>query len=300
MPNYGISPGPRVATVVLNWNGWVDTLECLRSLSELDYKTHTLFVVDNGSTDDSLQRIREGFPSVELIVNDRNLGFAGGCNVGIARALQWDAKYVWLLNNDAVVDPHALSAMVEVAELDSGAGAIGSSIYYFDEPLAIQAWGGGRVDFWLGRVRHIVAPIPSSDIHYITGTSLLIRSEALRQVGGLDSSFFMYWEDADFSFRLRKAGWRLAVATESKVWHKESRSAGRGSRRDSLLTCSQIKFVARHAPCPLFTNVVGITGKILKSVIRTDWQRLQSIFVGVLDGIRPDRHNRNGRHQIAP
>src|SRR6185437_10648931 len=284
MVNKGNDSSPKAATVVLNWNGWADTIECLRSLSALDYPSHAIFVVDNGSTDDSLERIQEAFPSVELIPNYENLGFAGGCNVGIAKALEWGAKYIWLLNNDAIADPHALSAMVNVAEFDPGVGAVGSIIYDFHKPQEIQAWGGGRVDFWLGRVRHIVTAVPSSYIHYITGTSLLIRDEALRQVGGLDNSFFMYWEDADLSFRLRKAGWRLAVAPQSKVWHKESQSAGKGSRRDSLLTCSQIRFVARHAPFPLYTNIVGIAGKLAKSALKTDWRRIRSIYIGVLDG----------------
>src|SRR5207248_2442103 len=158
--------------------------------------------------------------------------------------------YVWLLNNDTIVDAHALSAMIAVAEGDAKIGAVGSVIYYHDEPRGVQAWGGGRVE-WLGRVRHMTVPVPFEELHYVTGTSLLIRTAAIEQIGFLDTSFFMYWEDADFSFRLRKAGWLLAVAPDSKIWHKESKSSGRSSWRDSLLTTSQIRFLVQHARFPL-------------------------------------------------
>src|SRR5215472_473937 len=112
----------------------------------------------------------------------------------------------------------SLSAMVAVAEGDAKIGAVGSVIYYHDDPGCIQAWGGGHVDLWWGRVKHLTSPVPCNQLHYITGTSLLVRTAAIHQVGPLDRSFFMYWEDAEFSFRLRKGGWNLAVAAGSQIW----------------------------------------------------------------------------------
>src|SRR5579863_8615618 len=109
---------PKVSVIVLNWNGGNDTVGCLSSLQRLNYENCSVIVIDNGSTDDSPALIREAFPDVELLETGQNLGFAGGCNVGIRRALAQRADFIWLLNNDTTVHPDALNAMVEKAETD--------------------------------------------------------------------------------------------------------------------------------------------------------------------------------------
>jgi GT2 family glycosyltransferase len=114
----------------------------LSSLEFLDYPDYKVIVVDNGSTDNSVAEIRKAHPQITLLETGRNLGFAGGNNVGIRYALEQGADYVWLLNNDTKADPHALTAMVEVAESDPRIGAVGSVLYYMDEPERVQAWGG--------------------------------------------------------------------------------------------------------------------------------------------------------------
>src|ERR1017187_67190 len=139
------SSKPRVCVALLNWNGWRDTVECLTSLQKLDYEECELLVIDNASTNDSVLRIRERFAPIKIIQLEKNLGFAGGCNVGIRYAISHGAQYAWLLNNDTKVDPSALRALVEVAEADGCVGAVGSIIYDMQHPRRIQAWGGGRV-----------------------------------------------------------------------------------------------------------------------------------------------------------
>jgi GT2 family glycosyltransferase len=220
---------PRVLVIVLNWNGCDDTLSCLSSLEKLDYPNHEVVVVDNGSTDDSEVRIREAYPDIVLLQTGRNLGFAGGNNVGIRYALGQGADYIWLLNNDTVVAPDALRTMVDVAMGDSDVGAVGSELYYMNEQDKIQAYGGGWVSLWSGRSRHYTARVPPDELRYITGASLLLGHDILDQVGLLDERFFMYWEDADYAFRIREAGWKLAVAPECRVWHKESASLSKRS-----------------------------------------------------------------------
>lgn len=271
----------QVAIIVLNWNGWRDTLECLASLKNLNYPNYRIIVVDNASTDDSVTRVHDAHAGLLLIVNDRNLGFGGGCNVGIRRALQEGADYVWLLNNDTKVDPHALTALVEKAECDPKIGAAGSVLYYMDEPGRVQAWGGGYVNFWLGVSRHRYAPAPENRLHYLTGASLLLRREALEQVGLFDEKFFMYWEDADFGFRLRRAGWKLAVASGARVWHKESASLGKKSPvLDEYFNASAVRFFRRHAPWPLLPIAVGVGGRLLKRIFRCDWERVRAVWRG--------------------
>ncbi len=200
----------KVFTVVLNWNGWRDTAACVSSLRQLRYKNHDVLVVDNGSTDRSVFELHAEFPALNIIETGRNIGFAAGCNVGIQRALKQRADFVWLLNNDTIVDPEALQCLVDKAHVDRRIAAVGSAIYFMEEPQHLQAWGGGHVNFWLGRSRHFPAPVPDDAVEFITGASMLVSRGALDSVGLLDEQFFMYWEDADFCFRLRNAKWKLA------------------------------------------------------------------------------------------
>ena len=143
---------PRVAVIVLNWNGREDTLECLRSIRSIAYSNFGVIVVDNGSTDGSVAAIRASQPSVEVIDTGENLGFAGGNNVGIRRALELGADYVLLLNNDTVVDPGLLRAFVAAAALHPEAGAFGAKIYFHSEPTRIW-YAGARWEAGAGELR---------------------------------------------------------------------------------------------------------------------------------------------------
>src|SRR3989304_8553833 len=128
---------PPVYVIVLSWNGKNDTLECLASLQQLTYPNARVVVVDNASSDGTCDAIRSAFPNIELIVNNSNLRFAGGNNVGIRRSLERGAKYVLVLNNDTVVDRDFLSRLVEAAESDKKIGVVGPKIYYYDKPRRI-------------------------------------------------------------------------------------------------------------------------------------------------------------------
>jgi len=118
---------PKVVIIVLNWNGWRDTIECLESLQRLTYPNYQVIVVDNGSTDDSVGRIRRAYPNVVLIETDENLGYAGGNNVGINYALKHGTEYVLILNNEVKIEPNVLTVMIEVAK-QSGVSVIGGLV----------------------------------------------------------------------------------------------------------------------------------------------------------------------------
>ncbi|MCX7596938.1 MAG: glycosyltransferase family 2 protein, partial [Fischerella sp.] len=136
----------KVFVILLNWNGWQDTVKCIVSLKGLSYPNYEIVVLDNASTNDSVEQIRAAHPDVTLIETGANLGFAGGNNVGIRYALEHGAEYIWLLNNDTIVDANALSAMVTKAESDPKIGLVGSVLYYMNNPGSVQAWGGGTVN----------------------------------------------------------------------------------------------------------------------------------------------------------
>ncbi|MDA8152505.1 MAG: glycosyltransferase family 2 protein [Acidithiobacillus sp.] len=291
MEGNDVKAEPTVYIILLNWHGWRDTIACLDSLASLDYTNYRVLVVDNGSTDDSVARIRAAHPEAPIIETGRNLGFSGGCNVGVRHALEEGTDYIWLLNNDTTVDFQALSAMVAVAEANPRVGAIGSVLYYLDNPKDIQAWGGGRVCFWSGRTRHHLGPVPGARLHYLTAASILLRRRALEEVGLLDeNTFFMYWEDTDFSFRLRKAGWHLAVADQSIVLHREHAATGKGSPLlDYYFNESAVRFFRRYASIPAWPISIGVLGRLAKRVLRGNLPGFVSTLRGTYAGLGKNR-----------
>jgi GT2 family glycosyltransferase len=150
-----------------------------------------------------------------------------------------------------------------------------------DEPDRLQVWGGGVVNFWLGRSRHFLESVPDSKIEFITGASLLLRCSAVETLGLLDERFFMYWEDADYCFRLRRAGWRVAVAGNSRVWHKEQGSVGKNSALlDTYFNRSARRFFARHSPIPFLSIWSGVALRLGKRVVIGDWERARAVWAG--------------------
>ncbi|MEW6611380.1 MAG: glycosyltransferase family 2 protein [Pseudomonadota bacterium] len=278
----------KVAVIILNWNGWPDTLACMHALTALEYPDYEVLVVDNGSSDDSIIRIREVYPNASIIENERNLGFGGGCNVGIHHALSRGADFIWLLNNDTRVEPDTLSALMNVALSDPKIGAVGSVLFYMDAPGNIQAWGGGWVNLWSGLSRHAKQATMGRELHYITAASVLLRREALLSVGAFDDkNFFMYWEDADLCFRLRRGGWRLAVAPQARVWHKESASLkDRKPLLDKYYNTSSVRFLRRYAPLPWIPIIFSSAARLFRRAIRGDWPRVRAVWDGIVEGAR--------------
>lgn len=221
---------PSVFVVIVNWNGVSDTLECLESLCNLEYPDLQVVLVDNGSEDDSIEAVRRKYPSTRIIANSRNLGFTGGNNVGIRCALENGADYVWLLNNDTIVDRSTLSSLVGVAESDPGIGIVGSKIYSFSEPGVIS-FAGATIDWVKGKSSHIGRGEVDngqydrvSEVDRVSGCSMLVKKEVCEKVGLLDEAFFLFVEDVDWCVRAKLAGFRINFAPSSNVWHKEGSS----------------------------------------------------------------------------
>ena len=231
----------KVAAVVLSWNGKEDTLACLRSLEGEDAD---VIVVDNASEDGTADAVT----GAEVIRNDRNLGYAGGMNVGIARALERGADAVLLLNNDVEVEPGAIGALVAAAD---GAGAVCPVIVFADDPGRIW-YSGARFDPRRGyNGRHRTdEPSALRETERICGAAVLVPRKTLERVGVFDEGLFAYVEDADWSLRARAAGVDLVVEPRSRVRHKVSASTG-GEGSDSALyysTRNTLAVCERHAP----------------------------------------------------
>jgi GT2 family glycosyltransferase len=222
-----------VVTVVLNWNGRDDTLACLESLERLDWPSHATIVVDNGSTDGSVEAIEAENPEVIVVPTGRNLGFAAGNNVGLRAALAAGADYVMLLNNDTLVAPDLLRHLVSEAERRPDAGALCPLIYYLDRPDRIW-YAGARFDARRGHNGRHTGYGETDRGQYDrvretgrgTGAAMLVRRAAIEEVGLLDGELYLQVEDVEWSLRMRRAGWRIFFVPAGKVWHRVSVTTG--------------------------------------------------------------------------
>jgi GT2 family glycosyltransferase len=218
-----------VVVVVLNWNNISDTLECLDSLACSDYKDLRTWVVDNGSSQDPTSILQTRHPSARILRNTENLGYGGGNNVGLREAIASRATYVLLLNNDATVAPDTVSRLVAAADADQQIGMATPVVFYHDRPTEVY-WDGGFIDWDSGETWHdshrFAAEGNVRPSEWLDGCSLLVRTAALRDVGLLDERYFLYFEDAEWSIRSGRRGWKNVVVLDARVWHKVSRSTG--------------------------------------------------------------------------
>ncbi len=220
---------PTIAVILLNWNGKRDTLECLDSLQKVGYSHFQVIIVDNGSKDNSVAIFREKYPRIPILETGQNLGFAGGNNAGIEWALRHGADWILLLNNDTVVAPDFLDAFLAAAKEKPKAGILGAKILRYDNPQMIDhlggAWNFERGEFssfHSGEADHPYFQMQSVD--YVCGAGFLMRRAVVEAIGYLEPQFFLFWEESDFCFRAKKAGFEVWTAPSAKIWHKVSSS----------------------------------------------------------------------------
>lgn len=283
----------RVAVVILNWNGWADSVAAVESVARQRTRAEWTIVVDNASTDGSEAELRARCPNAVVLQSGANLGFAGGNNVGVRWALAQGADAVWLLNNDAVADEGALEALVALDERRPEVGAIGTLIYEFQRRDRLQCWGGGWVNLWAGRAREFDHQVPEAQLDYLSGCSLYLPRRALERSGLLDEGFFMYFEDTELSLRYRRDGWALAVAETARVFHKGGASSTPGRRQSSWRTQSLLRILKLHAPSYLASAALSTTLRGTSMLLRRQWDQLGGLAVDVArNARRPDRRPR--------
>lgn len=235
----------RVSVVIVNWNGKNDTVDCLSSLRKLKTQDYDLrvYVIDNGSTDDSVDVIRREHDWVTVVETGENLGFSGGTNVGIRRALREKAQYVWLLNNDTIVDRDALSVLD--AFTDENIGIAGSKIYFApgkeyhrnryskNEQGKVIWYAGGQIDWANMYASHRGVDFVDTgqfrsveDTPFVTGCSMIVRRSVYDAIGLLDERYYLYLEDVDFCLRAKRHGFRIVFVPSSVLWHIGAGSSG--------------------------------------------------------------------------
>ncbi len=220
---------PKIAIIVLNWNGVQDTLACLESLKKLTYPNFEVIVVDNGSTDGSITAIGSRFSEHLLIENQINFGFAEGNNIGLRTAMQRGADLFFLLNNDTVVASDILEQFTKTFQTFPEAAILGAKILLFNERETLDHLGGmwngqtGVFTFTGMRDREGNWQTPQ-ELDYVCGAGMIVKKSVIEAVGYFDPRFFLIWEESDYCFRARAAGFKVMTCPQAKLWHKVSAS----------------------------------------------------------------------------
>jgi GT2 family glycosyltransferase len=243
--------------IVLSWNGREDTERCLDALAKVREPPVRIVCVDNGSTDGSVDAVRDRHPEAHLIENGRNLGFAGGCNVGIRWALAQGAEWMVLVNNDAVVAPDAVAAFDSAAQQRPEPGVLAGKLYRADRPDRIW-YAGQRFLAWLGYSgRHRgegrrdgpryerLSPTDRAN-----GALMAISRATIESVGLLDEELFAYVEDVDYSLRARAAGFELLFVPSARAWHRVGASSAAAAHNSYYGTRNMVVVCERHRPLP--------------------------------------------------
>lgn len=217
----------RIAIILLNWNAYFHSRNCIHSLSKVNSLTFDVILVDNASTDDSILKLKEEFPHIQFIQATQNLGFTGGNNVGLKKALESNYEYVMLLNNDVFVDSNYLYHLINYFDFHSEVGAVQPLIY--NHPDRFKIWnGGGEFNRISGRTDSSKSNLSNDEPHeidWISGCAFMIRTSVLNQVGLFNEKYFAYYEDVDLSFRIREAGYKLMLIPLSVIYHIEGGSS---------------------------------------------------------------------------
>jgi len=278
---------PLVVSVILNTNRREDTLECLRSLERSTYPHHQVVVLDNASSDGSVEAIAAAHPWVHTVRLEENRGYAGNNNVGIEWALERGADWIVLLNEDTVVDPECLSWMIQTGERDERIGVVGPLVFHFESPDTIQSAGGRLSRYW--QATHIGANerplgrfVDPREVDWISGCCIMVRRKVFEEAGLIDARYFYYWEETELCIRARKHGWRIVHVPKARLWHKGVQvdyspppSVTYYATRNRLLTLSKHR-------APLLVRLVAwaeLARTLSSWTVRPKWRAL-----------RPHRH----------
>ncbi len=220
---------PQVAIIILNWNQYEDTSECLRSIGKMRYENYRVIVVDNNSSDGSCERLEGEFRDVIFLKNSDNLGFAGGMNMGIDYVLKNEFDHVLILNSDTVVSAQLLYRLVDLCGSEKEIGIAGPVIFNYYRPKEID-YAGGAVHLRYGRIKHLkTIPRNSSpfETEFMTGCCMMIPVPVIKECGIFDSDLFLLCEDLDISLRYRNRGYKIFCDPKAVVWHKISTKINR-------------------------------------------------------------------------
>lgn len=293
-PGYGKS----LAVIILNMNGCDVLTDCLDTIRKSHYTDFFTIVVDNASTDNTVETLQRDYPEVDVISLPENLGFTGGNNKGMERALERGASALLLLNNDTILDEDCLGEMMRGLESSPDIGAVTPKIYFHTHPDFIWC-AGGTYSLWTGIARHHGLRkskddprySKEEDVGFATGCALCVKREVADKIGLLDDDLFIYNEDGDYSLRIRAAGYRIRYIPSSVMWHREGWDSRRSSgqkRRLHLCTRNILRIHKKHRTWPqalvfypwFAFRWVALAGG--RAITRGDWDTAKGIGAGII------------------
>lgn len=277
---------PKVFVLILSYNGVKWLKDCLPSVLAMDYPNFETVVIDNGSSDNTQEFVREQFPQVQLVTLRTNHGYPGGFNAGLQYAAQCGADYFLVMNNDTVIDPQALAALVEVAQSQERAGFVTGKVYFFDQRSVFQSvgkeedlirWSGNDIGYKQkdrGQYNEICERVFADDVY------ILVCRQMYDEVGGYDPQLYLQCEEFDWQVRAKKLGWKIYYTPRAKIWHRVSASTGGvGSPIiNYFLERNRIIVLAKH----------GTSMRVLRYF---SWSSLQATyrFIGALVQLDPNK-----------
>ncbi|KNY29646.1 glycosyltransferase family 2 protein [Pseudobacteroides cellulosolvens] len=271
---------PLVFIIVLNYNGLKDTIECIKSLEQISYKNYKVIVVDNASTDGSEEVLTGKFPDVIFIKTKENLGYAGGNNIGIKHAMDNNADYICIINNDVVVEQSFLEPIISKMESDKTIGIAGSKVCEYSDRTKIQSTGS-ILHLSRGNVYQINTGAYSSqvtedlEVDYISGSCLVARRKLLENVGLIPEVYFLFYEENEWCLRAWRAGYKVKCICNSEIYHKGSSTIDKISGiKEYYMIRNNIIFVKRNAPW--LTYKLFISRRMLRMAYNS--------MIGVLKG----------------
>jgi GT2 family glycosyltransferase len=293
---------PMVSIVSVNYDQPVVTCEMLETLRNVTYPNFETLIVDNASPSTSPYTIKERYPEVELIVSEKNLGFAGGNNIALKKA---KGDYILLLNNDTEVQPDFLDSLVDLMESDDTIGIVSSKILYFYEDNTIQYAGASPINPITSRGRHYGYKETDNgqfnevtETFYPHGACMMIRKSVLEELGLLYEGYFLYYEELDFAERVKRAGYKIYFQPNSSILHKESISTGKNSPlKTYYMNRNRLLFLRRNSKgltfflAMLYFFSISLPKNTIKYLF--DKAHLFALYRGVVWNIRNFDINKN-------
>ena len=224
----------KVAIIIVNWKQYELTKSCLSTLKSSKFNDFQIILIDNESNQKDLKNLKNQFDQVKTFTSEKNLGFTGANNIGINYAIKNQFEYVMLLNNDTEIDKNFINPLLEAFQKYNKLGAVQPVIMNFYQNKKV--WNaGGNLNKFFGYTSVIKKPkYINRKIDWITGCCILIKTVVIKKVGLLDENFFAYYEDVDWSIRIKKAGYDLAVVKSSLIYHHGSKASKNESSEGTL------------------------------------------------------------------
>ncbi|HUS01353.1 MAG TPA: glycosyltransferase family 2 protein [Chitinophagaceae bacterium] len=305
----------RVYIIILNYKKWKDAQECIESVFRSSYTNYSVIVIDNYSENESLEHLMNGvahgalsipykyfhikefidnvdiavLPNLVFIQNDSNKGFAGGINIVLKKLLNEDA-YIWLLNPDMVVAETTLSALACFAEKNSSRSIIGSVIKYHDAPEKVHLYAGGRINFNSATVQLIDRESDIGKLDYISGGSLFTGTHSFNDIGLLPDNYFLYWEETDWCYRAKKAGYKLCVCETAICYDKVSTTIGKSFLADYYYTRNGLLFLSKYKKSKVPVALFFVILRCIKRVMTGEFKRAWGVYKGMVSFLKKEKN----------